>query len=56
MCSSDLRAQGIVVRVNGQPAPAGSWTFEAMTNTVVFTPMGVPALGATVEIGYSEGC
>ena len=54
--SRPARAQGIVVRVNGQPAPAGSWTFEAMTNTVVFTPMGVPALGATVEIGYSEGC
>jgi hypothetical protein len=54
--SRPARAQGIVVRVNGQPQPAGSWTFEAMTNTVVFTPMSVPALGATVEIGYSEGC
>lgn len=54
--SRPARPQGIVVRVNGAPIPATSWSFEAMTNTVVFTPMAVPALGATVEIGYSEGC
>lgn len=54
--SRPARPQGIVVRVNGQPVPAGSWSFEAMSNAVVFTPMSVPALGATVEIGYSEGC
>jgi hypothetical protein len=54
--SRPARPQGMVVRVNGTPIPTASWSFEAMTNTVVFTPMAVPPLGATVEIGYSEGC
>jgi hypothetical protein len=45
----------IEVLVNGQ-APAGSWTYDAAGNAVVFTEAGAPPPGAKVEVRYVPAC
>jgi hypothetical protein len=46
----------ILVTVNGQNAPSGSWTYDANTNAVVFAAGSLPGAGATVVIDYDTLC
>ncbi|MFO0722242.1 MAG: choice-of-anchor D domain-containing protein [Myxococcota bacterium] len=49
----------ISVRVNGAPVSAGAtngWTFDAMTNAIVFNGTSVPPAGATVDVTYGALC
>ena len=42
------------VLVNG--TTAGGWTWDAVTNTVLFSPSAVPPPGATVTVSYRPAC
>jgi hypothetical protein len=46
----------IQVKVNGQPSPAGRWTFDAAANTVVFSGANLPPAGAVIVIEYEALC
>jgi len=51
---SDLPEPGsVTVTVNGTPAPAG-WTYDAVTNSVVFDV--VPPAGTRISIHYRRSC
>ncbi|MFY0568324.1 choice-of-anchor D domain-containing protein [Archangium lansingense] len=45
----------ILVRVDGVEMTTG-WTYSPATNSIVFEPGSVPAVGATVTVTYREGC
>jgi hypothetical protein len=50
---SELPIPGTVaVRING--SPVSNWTYDAASNSVVFSPG--PASGAKVEISYRRAC
>ena len=44
-----------VVKVNGQVVRSG-WTYDAASNSVVFTQASVPPAGARVDITYTPVC
>jgi hypothetical protein len=46
---------GVQVQVNGLAVTTG-WTYQPATNSVVFDPAQVPAVGSTVSITYNLGC
>lgn len=49
----------ITVRVNGMPVPQGmpnGWTFDPMTNSILFNGTSVPAAGTTVDVSYGALC
>jgi hypothetical protein len=45
----------ITVVVDGAPVTAG-WSYDAKSNSVVFTPEATPAAGAVIEVTYPLGC
>jgi hypothetical protein len=45
----------VVVRVNGAAVTSG-WTYDPVTNSVVFDAQVVPAFGSLIEITYPLGC
>ncbi len=46
----------ITVTVDGQAVPGGAWSFDPVTNSVVFAPGSVPAQGQTIEVSYVGDC
>jgi hypothetical protein len=44
----------ITVHVNG--VPASGWTYDPLTNSVIFTEASTPGAGAVVQITYPLGC
>jgi hypothetical protein len=46
----------ISVTVNGQPAPAGHWSYDANANAVVFASAHLPPAGAAIVIDYDTLC
>lgn len=45
---------GIEVFVNGAPSPAGTWTYDAASNSIRFG--SPPPVGARVEVNYVSSC
>jgi hypothetical protein len=48
--------QMLSVQINGQPAPAGSWTYNATTLSIDFDPMQTPRPGQTLTVTYFRAC
>jgi hypothetical protein len=48
----------IVVKVNGVVIPPGpnTWTFDAATNSVKFSPAATPPPGVPLDIQYTQAC
>ncbi len=49
-------AQPIIVEINGQLAPAGSWSYDSATGAVEFDPANVPPERSVVRISYRASC
>jgi hypothetical protein len=48
--------QPITVNINGSPAPAGSWTYDAASNSIKFTATTTPGPGQTLTVTYNTAC
>ncbi|MCA2980785.1 MAG: hypothetical protein INH37_21160, partial [Myxococcaceae bacterium] len=52
----DQTQGGIIVLVNGQPVPAGAYTYDAASNSVRFQPNTTPQPGQTLTVDYATTC
>lgn len=52
----DTSASPIIVQINGAPAAAGSWTYDAAANAVTFTTTTTPGPGQTLTVTYHTAC
>lgn len=52
----DTSGSPIQVSIDGTPAPAGSWTYDAAANAVTFTPTTTPGPGQTLTVTYHTAC
>ena len=46
----------ITVTVDGQAVGGDAWSFDPLTNSIVFAPGSVPAEGQTIEVSYVGDC
>lgn len=46
----------ISVDVNGVPAPAGDWIYDAPTNSIIFDENSIPSPGDAIDVHYGTTC
>jgi hypothetical protein len=46
----------IDVKIDGSPAPSGSWTYNATTLSIDFIPAQTPGPGKTLTVSYFRAC
>ena len=48
--------QVIDVAINGTPVAGADWSYDAASNSIIFTPTATPGPGQTLTIGYNTVC
>jgi hypothetical protein len=52
----DLGARALEVAINGVPVPSTGWTYDAASNSIIFTPTTTPQSGETLTVVYATVC